>query len=140
MVKCGSSSDGSGPGYYHAGVYCSEEEEEIIHFTVSTSQSSSSGSTASSSFSSGPGFVSKVHVNMFCGTNKFAIYRKNGEIPTSFRANVRNAMKKIPEYDVLDYNCIHFAMGLLDAKLQVIHSLLTSEKNDFETYFHDHDT
>lgn len=33
MVKCGSSSAGSGPGYYHAGVYCSQEDEEIIHFT-----------------------------------------------------------------------------------------------------------
>lgn len=96
----------------------------LIHIfpPVSPSQSSSSGIASSSSFSSGPGFVSKVHMNMFCGQNHYAIYRKNGEIPTSFRANVRKAMKEIPEYDVLDYNCIHFAMELLDVDLQVIHS------------------
>lgn len=96
----------------------------LIHFfpPVSPSQSNSSGITASSSFSSGQGFVSKVHMNMFCGQNHYAIYRKNGEIPTSFRASVRKAMKEIPAYDVLDYNCIHFAMELLSVDLQVIHS------------------
>lgn len=33
MVKRGSSGEASDLGYYHAGVYCNEEDEEIIHFT-----------------------------------------------------------------------------------------------------------
>ncbi|XP_060726742.1 uncharacterized protein LOC132846168 isoform X2 [Tachysurus vachellii] len=116
MVKCGSSSDGSGLGYYHAGVYCSEEDEEIIHFTNSSLRSSFSLSNSSS----GPGIISKVHVKNFLGEYKFAIYRKNEGIPITFREKVRNAMQKKQEYDILDYNCIHFAMELLNVDKQGI--------------------
>ncbi|XP_060726739.1 uncharacterized protein LOC132846167 [Tachysurus vachellii] len=117
MVKCGSSSGGSATGYYHAGVYCSEEDEEIIHFTNSSSQSSSSWSNSSS----GPGIISKVHVKNFCGENKVLIYRKNEGIPeNTFRNKVKKAMQKEMEYNVLDCNCIHFALELLDVDTQGI--------------------
>ncbi|XP_060726740.1 uncharacterized protein LOC132846168 isoform X1 [Tachysurus vachellii] len=150
MVKCGSSSDGSGLGYYHAGVYCSEEDEEIIHFTklsgsmtsmmascpgldaatqaqsmilpplCFTDDSSLRSSFSLSNSSSGPGIISKVHVKNFLGEYKFAIYRKNEGIPITFREKVRNAMQKKQEYDILDYNCIHFAMELLNVDKQGI--------------------
>ncbi|KAK2855166.1 hypothetical protein Q7C36_007035 [Tachysurus vachellii] len=121
MVKCGSSSGRSGTGYYHAGVYCSEEDEEIIHFTKSSSQSSSSWSNSSS----GPGIISKVHVKNFCGKTKVLIYRKNEGIPEkTFRDKVRNAMQKKKEYDILDYNCIHFALELLDVDTQGINDYI----------------
>ncbi|KAF4088523.1 hypothetical protein AMELA_G00083090 [Ameiurus melas] len=121
MVKCDSSSGGTGGlGYYHAGVYCNEEEEEIIHFRVSSSQPSSS-SIPSCSNISGPGEVSKVHVDMFCGQDKYAIYRKETGIPDSFRANVRAAMRNTPKcYNVSEYNCIHFALELLNVDLKTI--------------------
>lgn len=83
--------------------------------TSSSSYSSSSSSSPSSS--SCPGIVSKVNVNGFSGGFKFAIYRKNGGIPESFRQNVKNAMRKNPQYDLLTYNCIHFAMELLSVQV-----------------------
>ncbi|KAF5902320.1 uncharacterized protein DAT39_007932, partial [Clarias magur] len=113
MVKCGSSGEGASLGYYHAGVYCSEEEQEIIHFTFTSSQKNSSRSKASSKSCSGEGVVSKLNVNVFCGQSRFAIYRKIEGVPQSFKNDVRQAMMKTPQYNLSEYNCIHFALELL---------------------------
>lgn len=98
-----------------------------IFFPVSSSQPSSS-SIPSCSVVSGPGDVSKVHVDVFCGKHKFAIHRKEMGIPKSFRDNVRAAMKKTAEYNLSEYNCIHFALELLNVDLKVIHLFLASQK------------
>lgn len=75
-------------------------------------------SGASGSSGSCPGLVSKVNLCGFTDGEKYAVYRKNDGIPESFQKNVLNAMKK-PNllYNLLTYNCIHFAMELLGVKV-----------------------
>lgn len=60
-----------------------------------------------------PGIVSRVNVEGFADGKEFAIYRKRGGIPESFEENVLKAMETNPTYNLLAYNCIHFAMALL---------------------------
>lgn len=62
--------------------------------------------------------VKKVDVDRFTGGNRFAIYRKNGGIPNSFRDNVHEAMSRGPEYNFNRFNCIEFVLDLLDVDLK----------------------
>ncbi|KAK3534282.1 hypothetical protein QTP86_009755 [Hemibagrus guttatus] len=62
--------------------------------------------------------VRKVDVLSFTRGNRFAVYRKNGGIPHSFRENVEEAMSRGPEYSLRRYNCIEFVMDLLEVDLK----------------------
>ncbi|KAF7700804.1 hypothetical protein HF521_001969 [Silurus meridionalis] len=116
---------------YHAGVMCSDVE--IIQFTQIKSQpvakasgfswlfglsSSTTSPPHSESSTSCTGLVSKVNVDGFTQGMSFAIYRKDGGIPASFEKNVKNAMQKNKKYDFKTYNCIHFAMELLEVEYE----------------------
>lgn len=67
---------------------------------------------------------------MFCGKDTFAVHRKKMGIQDldSFKDKVRAAMKKTAEYNLSEYNCIHFALELLNVDLKVIHLFLASQK------------
>ncbi|KAF5902321.1 uncharacterized protein DAT39_007931, partial [Clarias magur] len=105
-----------GAKIYHAGVYCSEEE--IIHFTPCSTDSVGSLNAACSFSSDCKGIISKVSVKTFSQGKKFAVFRKIGEIPCSFKEDVFEAMQTTPLYDVVKNNCVHFALGLLKITLQ----------------------
>ncbi|KAI5105879.1 hypothetical protein C0J45_3576 [Silurus meridionalis] len=79
------------------------------------SKVSSSGSGSFNSFS-GEGGVSKINVEVFYGEDKFVVHRKDNGIPENFKAKVREAMKKKTKYKLLEYNCVHFALELLDVE------------------------
>lgn len=99
----------------------------------------SSGKSSASSSSPCTGEISKSSVEVFRGKNKFAIFRKDTGIPGSFKADVRAAMKKTPEYNLLTYNCIHFALELLHVDSKVMHLFIFNVTNNlFETYSHDY--
>ncbi|KAF7708219.1 hypothetical protein HF521_017276 [Silurus meridionalis] len=81
-----------------------------------STQPSSSWSSECCNTISGQGDVSKRNVNVFCGKDKFVVYRKDNVIPAKFKTKVREAMEKTPEYKLFEYNCIHFALELLDVE------------------------
>ncbi|GAA6088922.1 uncharacterized protein LOC113637318 isoform X1 [Tachysurus ichikawai] len=86
-----------------AGVYCAEDTRIIRlkkKFFISTE-------------------VQKVNVHTFTRGNRFAVYRKKGGIPHSFRENVTEAMSRGPEYSLSRYNCIEFVMDLLEVDLKL---------------------
>ncbi|MCI4390462.1 hypothetical protein PGIGA_G00122900 [Pangasianodon gigas] len=107
----------SGTGYHHAGVCCRETGQEIIHFTPKSTGSFGFSAMATMSTSC-EGLVSKVNVKGFSSGSKFAIYRKKTGIPDSFQKRVDEAMSQSPKYQLLKYNCIHFALELLYGDLE----------------------
>lgn len=59
---------------------------------------------------------------MFCGDDKFAVFEKNEIIhPEMFKKDVKEAMKTEPQYNVLTFNCIHFALNLLGVDSEVMY-------------------
>ncbi|KAF7707834.1 hypothetical protein HF521_016891 [Silurus meridionalis] len=110
LVKEANSSDGSSLGYYQAGVYCSEDRD-IILFTFF-----SEGSL----YKPGLPEVGKLDVDVFCGDKTFVVQRKDKGIPENFTDKVQIAKRKVPVYDALQYNSIHFAMELLEVESETI--------------------
>ncbi|KAF7707802.1 hypothetical protein HF521_016859 [Silurus meridionalis] len=110
LVKEANSSDGSSLGYYQAGVYCSEDRD-IILFTFF-----SEGSL----YKPGLPEVGKLDVDVFCGDKTFVVHRKDKGIPENFTDKVQIAKRKVPVYDALHYNSIHFALELLEVESETI--------------------
>ncbi|KAF7708214.1 hypothetical protein HF521_017271 [Silurus meridionalis] len=109
LVKRGSRCGGSSLGYHHAGVYCCEVVQEIINFT-------SKQQTFSSQSLVGHGEVGKLDLEVFCEDDKFVVYRKENGIPGNFIEKVCIAKKRRPAYNILEYNCVHFALELLEVE------------------------
>ncbi|XP_058228664.1 uncharacterized protein LOC131341978 [Hemibagrus wyckioides] len=108
-------------GYHHAGVCCCESGQEIIHFTPFYPGSFGLSAAVSSVSTSCPGLVSKVNIKGFTHS-KFAVYRKKTGISDSFQRRVAEAMKQSPKYQLLNYNCIHFALELYYGDLEARNS------------------
>ncbi|XP_046733093.1 uncharacterized protein LOC124403417 [Silurus meridionalis] len=121
IVKCGF----SGTGYYHAGVCCCESGQEIIHFTPNYPGSFGLSAAVTSLSTSCRGLVSKVHIKSFSSHSKFAVYRKKTGISASFQTRVDEAMSQSQKYQLLRYNCIHFALELFYGGLEERNILLT---------------
>ncbi|XP_047662514.1 uncharacterized protein LOC113637318 isoform X2 [Tachysurus fulvidraco] len=122
-------------GYHHAGVCCCESGQEIIHFTPLYPGSFGISAAVSSLSTSCQGLVSKVNVKGFTHS-KFAVYRKKTGISDSFQGRVAEAMIQSPKYQLLHYNCIHFALELfygdLEDKDRNVEDLMKLLFDDFE--------
>ncbi|KAF7708100.1 hypothetical protein HF521_017157 [Silurus meridionalis] len=123
LVKEANSSDGSSLGYYQAGVYCSEDRD-IILFTCKSLNihvmNSSFLLPEGSLYKPGLPEVGKLDVDVFCGDKTFVVHRKDKGIPENFTDKVQIAKRKVPVYDALHYNSIHFALELLEVESETI--------------------
>ena len=60
------------------------------------------------------GDVCKRHVKHFVNRRPYKIFRKDGGIPEDFQSRVGNAMSLEKPYNLLTFNCLHFALWLLE--------------------------
>ncbi|KAF7708216.1 hypothetical protein HF521_017273 [Silurus meridionalis] len=97
----------SATGYYHAGVYFSDVDQNIIHFTQQHTSSRSP---------SGIGGVLTEQINVFCEGDRYIVFLKVAGIPHDFLERVSAALRRNPKYDLLKYNCIHFTLELLEVE------------------------
>ncbi|KAL1277148.1 hypothetical protein QQF64_023821 [Cirrhinus molitorella] len=101
--------------FYHAGIYCGNSEE-VIEFSAKLQQ----GWTAVASCSSSDvdGGVTKAHVTNFIGEKPYIVLRLRYGIPKDFAQRVKVAMKSQKKYNLLDNNCLQFALDLLGLSTQ----------------------
>ncbi|KAL7844621.1 hypothetical protein SRHO_G00231600 [Serrasalmus rhombeus] len=98
---------------YHAGIYCGKNE--VIEFSGATGQKSSASSNMlmqTNTF----GEVHKISVKHFANQQKLLVFRLKSGAPEQLAANIANAMDKEIPYDVMTFNCVHFALCILEIK------------------------
>lgn len=97
-------------GAYHAGVYCGNNE--VIDFTGSERKMQSVLKSDVHEF----GTVSKKSLKHFKCGKSVEVYRLRAKekFPKSFPKNVQEAMDKFVKYHVLKFNCLHFALCVLE--------------------------
>lgn len=80
--------------------FCLVPQEKKLAQTISSSKLSC-------------GDVCKRHIKHFVNRKPYKIFRKDGGIPEDFQRRVCNAMSLEKPYNVLTFNCLHFALWLL---------------------------
>ncbi|KAL6470334.1 hypothetical protein MHYP_G00214530 [Metynnis hypsauchen] len=96
---------------YHAGIYCGNND--VIEFSGATGQKSSASCNMLKQTNKF-GQVQKISVKNFANQQKLHVFRLESGAPKQLAGNIANAMDKEIPYDVMMFNCVHFALCILE--------------------------
>ncbi|KAG9265902.1 hypothetical protein AMEX_G20381 [Astyanax mexicanus] len=99
--------------YHHVGIYCGNNE--VIHFSAPQGKEILGSMRISQSpLPDEDGEIHKITVKKFNTGQDLKVFRLKENVPRNLHVNIMNAMEMCIPYHLLSFNCVHFALCILE--------------------------